>query len=206
MIYSIWNSTTGVIPMSKYIPFDEVKTAISMERAIKMLDLDVRRSGNQYRGACPIHGGGDRGLAITPKEGDWGKFFCHASGSGGSDCIALAAHVLECRMNEAAHHLFTVPEAREEQPPERREHSSLEKVRDRLQHDHADVQAMGLAPETARDLGVGFDSRGMMRGRVCVPLYKSGELVGFMGLVDADVKLPPNLSTPTNVVRMKKRA
>ena len=191
---------------NSYIDFSLVKAEVTMEQAIRKLDLDVRRSSGQWRGECPVHGGGDRGLAITPSEGDWGKFYCHASSSGGSDCIALAAHVLECRMNEAAHHLFTVPEAKEEQPPERREHSSLSKVAERLQHDHPDILALGLTAETAEELGIGFDSRGMMRGRICVPLYKEGELVGFLGLLDADVKLPSNLTTPNNVVRMRKRA
>jgi hypothetical protein len=75
------------------------------------------------------------------------------------------------------------------------------------------VLALGLAPETAEELGIGFDGRGMMKGRICIPLWRDGALAGFCGFSPDQVpllKFPPNLSNqpemPENVVRLRPKA
>ena len=52
----------------------------------------------------------------------------------------------------------------------------------RLDPDHPWLAGAGLLPETVREFGIGFCSRGMMAGRVCFPIRTaSGELLGYAG-------------------------
>lgn len=77
----------------------------------------------------------------------------------------------------------------------------LEKVAARLLFDHQDVQALGLTPEMAERLGVGYDKRGVLKGRVLFPLYDDGELAGFMGFAH---DLVPIIKFPSQLVEERK--
>jgi hypothetical protein len=52
----------------------------------------------------------------------------------------------------------------------------------KLDQEHPWLAGAGLLPETVREFGLGFCSKGMMAGRVCFPLRNSkGELLGYAG-------------------------
>jgi DNA primase len=40
----------------------------------------LKRTGSDYRGACPFHGGTNRNFAVIPKKGRYYCFVCHESG------------------------------------------------------------------------------------------------------------------------------
>jgi DNA primase len=40
----------------------------------------LRRTGSDYRGPCPFHGGANRNFAVIPKKGRYYCFVCHESG------------------------------------------------------------------------------------------------------------------------------
>jgi DNA primase len=42
--------------------------------------VQLKRSGTDYRGACPFHGGTHRNFAVIPKKGRYYCFVCHESG------------------------------------------------------------------------------------------------------------------------------
>ena len=42
--------------------------------------VDLKRTGADYRGPCPFHGGTHRNFAVIPKKGRYYCFVCHASG------------------------------------------------------------------------------------------------------------------------------
>ncbi len=42
--------------------------------------VDLRRTGSDYRGPCPFHGGTHRNFAVIPKKGRYYCFVCHESG------------------------------------------------------------------------------------------------------------------------------
>ena len=84
-----------------FIDFAELKDKLSFGETINLLELGLKRSGNQYRGPCPACGtGGDRALVVTEGKG----FFCFAEKKGG-DQIALAAHILGIGAKDAAQEL-----------------------------------------------------------------------------------------------------
>ncbi|HEX5386074.1 MAG TPA: DNA primase [Gemmatimonadales bacterium] len=42
--------------------------------------VELKRSGSDYRGACPFHGGTHRNFAVVPKKGLYYCYVCHAAG------------------------------------------------------------------------------------------------------------------------------
>ena len=68
-----------------FVDFAELKGKVSFSNTIEVLGLDLKQSGNQWRGKCPAcNSGGDRALVVTEGKG----FFCFAASQGG-DQIAL---------------------------------------------------------------------------------------------------------------------
>lgn len=196
--------------MRTFIDFAEVKERVSFADAVSHLSLELRRSGNQWRGPCPTcQSGGDRALVVTEGKG----FFCFAQKKGG-DQIALAAHILELSVKDAAQELAkragmvtdredrsttvsrTVPES------EGAGGSKLSPL-SYLEHEHDAVVAIGFDPIVAKDLGIGYAPRGIMRGTVAVPIRdEDGILRGYIGIEEA--RLPADFQT--NVVPLKRRA
>jgi hypothetical protein len=72
-----------------------------------------------------------------------------------------------------------------------------------LEHDHVTVEALGLAPETAEALGIGYAPRGRMKGYVAIPIrLPTGELTGYIGIIEGKVPKEFHLS---NVVTFPKK-
>lgn len=193
-----------------FIDFGEVKEKVSFEDAISHLSLDLKRSGNQWRGPCPAcNAGGDRALVVTEGRG----FFCFSLKKGG-DQIALAAHVLDIPVKEAAQELAeragivqsrkgtstssrTVPES------EAGGGSKLSPL-SYLEPEHDAVLALGFDPAIAKAIGIGYAPRGVCRGSVAVPIRdEKGALLGYLGVQDLTY-LPPDFQT--NVVPLKRPA
>ncbi len=42
--------------------------------------VELKRSGSDYRGRCPFHGGTHRNFAVIPKKGMFYCFVCHEAG------------------------------------------------------------------------------------------------------------------------------
>ena len=193
--------------MTTFVDFAEVKEKVSFFDTIGHLKLDMKQSGNQWRGACPTcKSGGDRALVITDGKG----WFCFAFKKGG-DQIALAAHILEIGVKEAALELAhmagivtststrtnqTVPQSEEVKGKDLEPLSYLEP-------EHDAVIAIGFDTDVATSLGIGYAPRGIMRGTVAVPIRDAhGVLKGYIGIEGAT--LPADFQT--NVVPFQKRA
>ena len=74
-----------------FIDFADVKARVSIEDAAEKLGLALKPSAGKLRCPCPVHGGGDRAMVITPEKG---LFCCFGSRpSTGGDQIQLVAHV-----------------------------------------------------------------------------------------------------------------
>lgn len=175
--------------MSTFIDFEEVKAANPIAEVAERLELELKKAGNALRGPCPSGEGGERGFVITPSKGVWYSFPLQKGG----DVLALVQLINECSTKEAAQFLSgTVPLEKANQP-------SLEEGSEArggfapltyLEHDHMAVGALGLEPEDAETLGIGYAPRGTMRGTVAVPIRTDdGTLAGYIGITEA--RLPP---------------
>jgi hypothetical protein len=133
---------------------------------------------------------------ITPAKN---AFYCFGAHMGG-DVIALAAHIRDCGMKEAASFLAdeehngaaqkssagsrgTVPEERSKGIEERRLLNPLAY----LEPAHPKVQALGLTEETCRAFGAGYAPKGILRGRLAIPIHDwRGELIAYCGQAVSD--------------------
>ena len=189
----------------KFIPFDQVKEAVSIEQVMDRTGLAFKKQGQSYRCECPVHKGGKRSLIVSPNEkdqkGEDGVFYCHASGEGG-DRIGLLAHVNKTGQYAAVKELAeafcpqlvggkdkasqpaskeaTVPEKeKEEERSGKRGFSPLPY----LESNHEAVREAGLSPEVAEALGIGFAPRGVHRGRIAIPVRLSnGSIAGYLSV------------------------
>lgn len=193
--------------------FAAIKERVTIEQAAQSLGLKLSPSGAQQRGPCPACGtGGPRALVITPAKG---LFYCFSQGIGG-DLISLWGHVQKCSLADAGRQIAdafgvgTVTSARvigapvtvpETTPPA---HQTGLKALDYLESDHAAVEAAGFDPIEAKQLGIGWASKGLMRGTVAVPIRdESGTLLGYIGVTEA--RCPPKGFFNTNVVALPRK-
>lgn len=173
------------------IDFQQVKRDVSIERAVSLVGLTLKPEGNQLRGACPAcKKGGERALVVTPEKG---VFYCFADQKGG-DVISLVAHIHQCSLKEAGSFLAksreTVPEKKKGE-----EQSTLQPLT-YLDPGHDEVIARGFTEDIATKVGIGYASKGMMRGLVCFPVrLPDGTLIGYAGIIGG-VKTPKNWRIP----------
>lgn len=186
-----------------YVDFAALKEAVSIEQVVGLLGLEMKQTGNQLRGPCPqCETGGDRALVITPEKG---VYYCFSDQKGG-DMIALAGHIEGLAMKDAAvfiDNALTVPEEKVA-----KETSSNKKLQPlNLDFNHELVSAIGLDPTAAEAMGIGYCSKGVMKGTVAIPVRdESGELLHYVG-VDTPVTLPKALQYQgENVVAFKKKS
>ena len=192
-----------------FVDFKALKERVSIHQCMQMLGLQFRQHSNQFRGTCPVHGGGDRTLVITPGKG----FYCFASSKGG-DQIQLVAHVRECAPREAAEQIDkyfgggSAP-AKPATPAEPVKPAVTAKTGLQpltyLEATHDSVQALGVSPETAQAWGAGYAGKGIMRGRFAVPIHdREGTLLAYVGIAVSEEQSPrlhfPNGFNPAEVI------
>lgn len=166
--------------------FAAIKAAHKIEDVAAKLGLELTTKNGQLRGKCPSGKGGDRALVLTPAKQVFFSFGEHTGG----DCIQLVAFVNKVSVKEAAAWIQgdTPPTVPEEKAPEAR---GGFKALDYLDPDHAAVQ-MFFEPSVAKALGIGYASRGILRGTIAVPVRNpDGSIAGYLGLTEID-KLPPD--------------
>ena len=170
-----------------YVDYAALKAAVSIEAAAAWLGLETTKANEQLRCECPAHGGGKRSLVITPAKQ---LFYCFAAdGQSGGDVLELVAHCKAIDVKQAARDLEARFVAQKPTAPD-----GLDKVADYLDPKHEAVAALGLSEDLAVALGIGFAPKGVMRGRVLMPLRTSdGTLAGYVGYGDA---LQPRLKFP----------
>jgi DNA primase len=195
------------------LDFNDIKAHVSLEQVMQMLDLRLKKSGSQYRGDCPVHGGNDRTFVVTPNKG----FYCFSEKKGG-DQIAMYAHCKECTNYDAAvaitaHFRLTNSPAPEVKPNQRQVNSkttSEPQARDfdpdafaaKLQYT-PEVEALGLSQEDADRIGVGWHPQ---RKAIYLGFRNpDGSWSGWMKFSEGELVMPPSWIS-TNVVPMKRRA
>lgn len=190
------------------VNFDRLKEDVSFGQVITMLDLRLKREGSDWRGRCPACKDDSKrpALWISPTH-----FRCHASAESHAkgDIINLVRHVRGLRNREAAEAIaehFGIdhsqkPEPASPQVPARSQPAPVareeprkgtfdpEKILSELAYEHEAVAALGLKPDQAEALGIGFKKAGLHARMVVFPLYRDGAIVGFAGL-DGGLKLP----------------
>lgn len=192
-----------------FVDFKSLKETVTVEHAMIYLGLKMKADNGAYRSECPAcKQGGTRAIIITPEKE---AFYCHAAKKGG-DVISLVAHIHGTSMKEAAQWLLdrsAKKEAKKATVPQKNEKGTDTDVFQPLSHlifEHPAVSTIGISGADAELLGIGYASRGLLKGYVCIPVRdKTGFLNGYVGIKEG--KVPKIWHFPkSNVVPIKRRA
>jgi len=204
----------------KFISFEEVESLASIEQLAEMLGLNAKRSGHQLRCACPVHGGDDRTLAISPqvrsKRGSIGVFFCQKAKEGG-DRIGLVAHCMEIGQQDAAFFIAdqfgtgtvnsdsTVSKERATVPtkPEGGKTAPFDPDAFAKKLTYSDdLATLGVSEEDASRIGLGYHPQRKMH--YIAARNPDGSYSGFIGFDLKGAKMPPKWLAPSNVVKLRR--
>jgi hypothetical protein len=175
-----------------FFDFQAIKRLASLEQVAIWLGLDVKGGRCQ----CPVNEGDRRELVLTYDKGVWHCFGCkkkYPNERNGGDQVELVAHCLRVSQKQAAEHISKkfhgYTPAKKGLP---------EEGLDYLEHEHPQVQSLGLPAEKAAELGIGYAGRGTMQKRVLFPLRdRKGTLLGYIGYAqDGSIRLPKSLLSP----------
>ena len=131
--------------------------------------VPLKRTGSDYRGACPFHGGTNRNFAVIPKKGRYYCFVCHESGDVFSWFMKRLGMDYPTAVREAARRTgIVIPERAERAGPDPHEplYSAVSVghdwfARQLLEFPDASgareyLQSRDIPLETAAMLGLGF--------------------------------------------------
>jgi hypothetical protein len=188
------------------IDFASVKSAITIDQVIPLLNAKLTQHGDQWRGECvACKSGGPRAFVITRSKA---AYYCFSAKRGG-DAIACVAHARGMSQRDAASLIishFGLGNSVEKAEKGSHIHSSPEptgRVEGKsplfkamapllyLDAHHESVQALGIEPETAEYFKAGYANRGVLRGRFCVPIHAmDGMLIAYVGIAVNEEQRP----------------
>jgi DNA primase (bacterial type) len=182
-----------------WINFKELRAKLRFEDVLRHYGLTVNRKGQQHQGPCPLpmHQGKpgapcfsanlDKGIYQCFGCGSSGnvlEFACRMVGSDPKDGDALRAVAVELhqkfpsdsRANEKRDDVQPAMDAKV------KVNAPLDFHLKDLDAGHPYLAARKFKRDTMSHFGVGFCSRGLLKGRVAVPLQgDDGKLVGYAG-------------------------
>ncbi len=84
--------------------------------------VELKRTGTDYRGPCPFHGGTHRNFAVIPKKGIFYCYVCHEGGDAFSYLMKRFGMDYPTAVREVARRVgITIPEQAEQAGPDPRE-------------------------------------------------------------------------------------
>lgn len=198
--------------MSTWVDFRALRKSLSFEKVLEQYGVAVRRKpGNRHVGPCPLptHTGKKRSPSFSAKLG-FGVWHCFSCGAGGNVLeFAVRMEGLDPANRQDLRKVALQLQERYGVPspvpePERRAREAAARTPDTraslpvivnppldfelkdLDYEHPYLRDRGFYPETIRHFGLGYCNRGLMKGRVVIPLHDSqGRLIGYAGrLVD----------------------
>ena len=86
---------------NKRVDFKALRQRIPIEQVCAMLGIQLKKTGAQLRGSCPICSrASDRCFVVTPAIN---RFWCFGDCQSGGDIIELVAQVKQLSQKDAAH-------------------------------------------------------------------------------------------------------
>ncbi|HEY4258305.1 MAG TPA: CHC2 zinc finger domain-containing protein [Candidatus Udaeobacter sp.] len=195
--------------MSAWIDFKELRARVAFEQVLKHYGIEVRRKGSQHHGFCPLpnHSGKKNSPSFSAnlEKGIFQCFGCGAKGNllefaammqnvdpkDGAAFRAVAGDLQRTLCPELGRSAAK-PAEKPVTPKPAEAKSSLPIIVNQpldfelkgLDTEHPYLLNRGFTRETIGHFGIGFCSRGMLKGRIAIPLHDhDGRLVGYAGRV-----------------------
>jgi DNA primase len=199
------------MPKSSFVDFKTVKAAITMEQVLEhygILDR-FKRSGDSLTGPCPIHKGNNpTQFRVSISKNIWN---CFSECKHGGNTLDFIARMDEVSIHAAALKAIEwfqldpeamaasdseeptggevsdkapTPEPKKAAPAAEKStpNTPLKFRLDKLEREHPYLVERGLTLETIVDFDLGFCAKGMMAGRIAIPIHNAnGEVVAYAG-------------------------
>lgn len=207
-----------------FIPFAEVKRAVSLEAILERYELleNLARKGRNLVGPCPFcKGSSGRQFQVNLVKNAWYCFGCKAGGNI-LDFVAkkegLSVRTAALRLDswfelglveekpqaEAEAPVAPAeppPAASVEEPPAPKdlptENPPLAFTLKTLDPNHESLTVLGLRPETIERFGAGYCGKGLLKGRMAIPIHNPrGDLLAYAGLAIEEGTSPRYLFPP----------
>lgn len=227
-----------------WIDYKRIKKSVTIEQVLRHYDLwdGLKPSGRSMIGCCPIHQGTNpRQFSVNPEKN---IFNCFGDCQGGGNIIDLVAKLEDCSISEAAAKIdswflhssdngapqkspdiendttqkdTTLARKKKKAPPDPSPGGVVNPpLSFKLQTvpEHQFFADQRLRQDTIRHFGLGFCSRGMMAGRIVIPIEnESGELVAYCGraltpdqIKTEKYKLPPGFNKSLVVYNLNRQS
>lgn len=198
-----------------FVSFAEVKRAVSLEAVLDRYDLleGLTRKGANLAGPCPFcKGKSGRQFQVNLVKNAWYCFGCKEGGNildfvAKREGVSVRTAALrldswfelglveEAQPAESSPAPTGTPSVPDEEPPT--DNAPLTFTLKTLDPNHESLAALGLAPKTLECFGAGYCGRGLLKGRVAIPIHNHcGELVAYAGLAIEDDETPRYLFPP----------
>jgi DNA primase len=204
-----------------WIDFKAVKAAASFEAVLAHYDVAFTQKGDELTASCPFHEDKKPSFKVNVEKGVFNCFGCNAKGNvlefvqrmdGGSLVQSARTVAKICGLDAGTGKEEEKPSASTRSKvaaPAKAEPEPVKENRPitislQLDAEHEYLASRGLSAETIETFGLGYCSRGMMRGRIAIPIHNTkGELLAYAGRwVDGDdvpegegkYKLPPKFA------------
>jgi DNA primase len=217
------------MPKSKFVDFKAVKAAITMEQVLEHYGLmdKFKRGADSLSGPCPIHkGSNSTQFRVSISKNIWNCFSECKHGGNTLDFIArmdnVSIHAAALKAIEWFHldpeamsanedgetpgdapksDTIATPAPKKPAPAAEKStpNTPLKFRLDKLERSHPYLAERGLTLETIVDFGVGFCAKGMMAGRIVIPIQNpESKVVAYAGRFPGEpsedmpkYKLPP---------------
>ena len=195
--------------MAKWVDMKALREQVSMEDVLAHYELldTLKRKGKSLVGRCPIHKGTSPSQFSVSLEKN--LFNCF-EGCGGGNVLDFVMKMEQADNRAAALMLqkwFSLESKPENPEPEEeatvaesgsttasqgeRENTPLTFALKNLDAEHPYLAEQGIRPETIQEFGIGFCSKGLMKGRIAIPIHNEhGELVAYAGRWPGDTGVP----------------
>lgn len=214
-----------------WVDFKELRTRLTFPFVMQHYDLKLTEKGEQLVGFCPLPNHGDRhspSFSAHPQKGIFQCFGCGAKGNvldfavlydggdpkQGRDVRKTALKFHKLLRNESP---TPAPPKERSAPNENRvvvTNEPLNFCLKDLDSEHPYLAGRGFSAAIMRHFGVGFCARGVLAGRIAIPLHsREGQLIGYAGRVIDDTAInennpkylfPSKRETDDRVVEFKK--
>ena len=197
-----------------FIPFAEVKRAVSLEAILERYELleSLTRKGMNLAGPCPFcKGSSGRQFQVNLVKNAWYCFGCKAGGNildfvAKREGVTIRTAALKidswfelglveekgkpeveapaAPAETAALPVEAPPAAKETLPTE---NPPLAFTLKTLDPNHESLASLGFGAETLERFGTGYCARGLLKGRLAIPVHNGrGELLAYAGLALQD--------------------
>jgi DNA primase len=198
----------------EWVNYKSLRAELSFIEILHHYGVELKERGEQWQGFCPlpIHEGKRQSPSFSANVGK-GIWQCFGCGAGGN-LIEFAARMEGLNPDDPGdfrkaalllQKTFGGRDGEEREKPkavpkeetrERKRQEDLEEAASvvvnapldfelqRLEYDHPYLRERGFADETIKTFGLGYCHRGLMKGRIAIPLHDmEGALIGYAGRI-----------------------